>query len=99
MLDRLFSNPAEKLQKFLKFIFAGTTCIEILFAIIYFCIQIGNAARFRNWGGIILSLFLLVLIPVISIIYNYICCLFSYMILSFFADIHDIRNKINKTSE
>ena len=93
MLDRLFENPAEKLQKILKFVFAGMSIAEIILIIVYHIAQISVAARVHNWGSLILSLVLMLIEPLISIILNYIACLFSYMIISFFEDVHEIRMK------
>lgn len=87
MLDKLFENPSEKLQKFLKWFVVANTILQIIVLAIY---QFGRGTfsrefDFKALGAVLVG-------SVILIVLNYIGGLFLYMLLGYFSDIHDIRD-------
>lgn len=93
MLNKLFENPSAKLQKLLKFLFIATTGAGVLGEIIYNIVQIVKYSKYGNGGMIVLSVFLMFLTPILFAFFNYVSYLFSYMLLDFFTDIHEIRKQ------
>ena len=86
MLDKLFENPSEKLQKFLKWIVVLNTVLQIIGLAIYQFSRVtfSREVDFKALGTVLVG-------SVILIVLNYIGGLFLYMLLGFFSDIHDIR--------
>ena len=102
MLDRLFEDPIEKLQRFIKLFFAGATLFEVLGALLYFGSGFIKAIKLNNGDQVALSLILIFVISFMSIILNYLVCLFLYALLNYFQDIHDMKENIEvltKSSE
>ena len=92
MLDKLFENPSEKLQKVLKALFVVNASLGALGSIIYEISRLVFYAQHRQPGMVFVSLLLMCALPVIYTIICYLNTLFAYTILSFFADVHDIRD-------
>ena len=94
MLDNLFNNPSEKLQKVLKALFVVNASFGALGSIIYEISRLVYYAQHRQPSMAALSLVLMVALPIIYVIVCYLYTLFAYTILSFFADVHDIRDEL-----
>lgn len=92
MLDKLFENPSEKLQKVLRALFVVNASVGALGFIIYEISRLIFYAQIRSPGMVFLSLVLMCVLPAIYTVFCYLSTLFAYTILSFFADIHDIRD-------
>ena len=95
MLNRLFEDPSAKLQKLLKWLFVGSSCLGAISIFIYEIAKLIVYTKVHSVGMILLSLVALVLGPILFVIVNYIRYLFEYMLLNFFTDVHEIRKKSN----
>ena len=94
-LNKLFEDPAKKLQEGIKSIFFGFTILEIIGL---WVLELGslNTSILGLYkpqvtpGKVILTIFICLVGTAVIAVLNYIWCLFIYMLLSFFQDIHGI---------
>ena len=90
ILNKLFENPSKTLQIALKALFAVNVSFGALCLIVYEIFRAVWYAQVRNPGMVVVSILLIFILPVIYVVICYISTLFTYTILSFFADIHNI---------
>ena len=95
MLDELFNEPSSKLKNLLKLFFVLGSIIVIVFILILNCkgINFYSFEYFIKTG--LLKIIIAILESIFFLIYNYLLCLFMYMLISFFEDIHIIASKKN----
>ncbi len=95
MLDRLFEKPVEKLQEFLKWIFLFITGSEFMLICIVYGSKINAQLSYYHDIEVIGQSIIIGLIAMIlTFTINYAICLFMYMVISYFQDIHEIKNSL-----
>lgn len=96
VLLAFFKNPSEKLQKLLACLFAITTVFETIAILISQFSAAGTAFERHLTGQGIYCICLAIFLPCLVAFINWVSCLFTYVILDFFKDVHRIADSQEK---
>lgn len=101
LLNRLFKNPSEKLQKILKVSFAVLTCGGgFLIFLQYLTKIIALSKIYSKIQSILLNAMYQISMMIITLLLfgfgMYILHLFAHMVVNYFDDVHSIKNSLKQ---
>jgi hypothetical protein len=101
LLNRLFKNPSEKLQKILKVSFAVLTCGGGFLIFLRYLTTIVAVAKYYNKIQNILfnTMYQIAMMIIVLLLFGfgmYILHLFAHMVVNYFDDVHNIKNSLKQ---
>ena len=101
MLNRLFKNPSEKLQKILKVSFAVITCGGgFLIFLRYLTAIVAEAKYYTKIQNILFNtMYQIAMMIIVLLLFGfgmYILHLFAHMVVNYFDDVHSIKNSLKQ---